>query len=123
MLRPLGQLEQEIMDILWKKREGSVRDVVKQILRKKDIAYTTVLTVMNRLVEKGYLRRTETGVAFLYAPVQSQEKFLQTTFKKFLSILSRDFGRDVVVRQFMESIESLDPAVAKKLFKQPTKRK
>lgn len=122
MLRPLGQLEQEIMDVLWKKREGSVRDVVKQLLRKKDIAYTTVLTVMNRLVEKGFLRRAENGVAFVYSPVESQEKFLQSTFKKFFSILSRDFGKDVVARQFMESMESLDPAVAKKLFKQ-SKRK
>jgi len=45
MLRPLGTLEQEIMDILWKKKEGSVRGVFEEVKSKKSIAYTTILTV------------------------------------------------------------------------------
>ena len=93
MLRPLGTLEQEIMDILWKKKEGSVRDVFEVLKNGKSIAYTTVLTVMNRLVEKGCLRRKPDGNAFLYIAVQTQEKFLGTTIKKFLNNLSKDFGK------------------------------
>ncbi|MEK7130410.1 MAG: BlaI/MecI/CopY family transcriptional regulator [Patescibacteria group bacterium] len=117
MLRPLGTLEQEIMDILWKKKEGSVRDVFEVLKNGKSIAYTTVLTVMNRLVEKGCLRRKPDGNAFLYIAVQTQEKFLGTTIKKFLNNLSKDFGKELVARQFAEGIESLDPKIAGELLK------
>lgn len=117
MLRPLGTLEQEIMDILWKKKEGNVRHVFEEVKSKKSIAYTTVLTVMNRLVEKGCLRRKLAGNAFLYAPIQTQEKFLGAAIKKFLNNLSKDFGKELVARQFAEGIESLDPKIAGELLK------
>ena len=117
MLRPLGTLEQEIMDILWKKKEGSVRDVFEELKNGKSIAYTTVLTVMNRLIEKGCLRRKPDGNAFLYSPIQTQEKFLGAAIKKFLNNLSKDFGKELVARQFAKGIESLDPKIAKELLK------
>ena len=117
MLRPLGTLEQEIMDILWKKKEGSVRDVFEELKNGKSIAYTTVLTVMNRLAAKSCLKRKPDGNAFLYSPIQTQEKFLGAAIKKFLNNLSKDFGKELVARQFAEGIESLNPKIAKELLK------
>lgn len=122
MFRPLGRLEQDIMDLLWKKGDGSVRDIFGEIEKKKPIAYTTVLTVMNRLTEKGCLKRKMLHGAFVYTPLQTQEKFLQGVLKGFVASLSKNFGKEIVVRQFVESLESLDPAVAKKLF-QAVKKK
>ena len=117
MLRPLGTLEQEIMDILWKKKEGSVRDVFEELKNGKSIAYTTVLTVMNRLAAKSCLKRKADGNAFIYQPAQTQDKFLSGIIKKFLTGLSKDFGKELVARQFAEGIESLDPKIAKELLK------
>ena len=122
MLKPLGFLEQNIMDILWKRKQGSVRDVFEELKNEKSIAYTTILTVMNRLAIKGCLKRKASGNAFIYIPAQTQEKFLQSICKKFLTVLSKDFGKELVVRQFAESIESLDPKIARKLLKSAKRR-
>ncbi|MGH7405089.1 MAG: BlaI/MecI/CopY family transcriptional regulator, partial [Candidatus Methylomirabilales bacterium] len=53
-----GDLEAEIMDVIWGLGRATVADVHKVLEGQREIAYTTVKTVMGRLAEKGYLRRT-----------------------------------------------------------------
>ena len=68
----LGPLEIHVMEVLWNSGEGSVRDVVEKLDRK--LAYTTVMTTLDRLFKKGLLERQKSERAFIYAPrVSNQE--------------------------------------------------
>jgi len=62
----LGPLEIEVMEVLWAGDECSVRDVVEHLDRK--LAYTTVMTTLDRLFKKGLLDRQKSERAFLYTP-------------------------------------------------------
>jgi len=62
----LGPLEAEVMEVLWAAGESSVRDVVEQLDRK--LAYTTIMTTLDRLFKKGLLDRQKSERAFLYTP-------------------------------------------------------
>jgi len=64
------------MDLLWRWDRGStVREVVDQLREQRQIAYTTVMTVMDNLHRKGWLVRTREGRAYRYVPVSSREEY------------------------------------------------
>jgi predicted transcriptional regulator len=68
----LGPLEMRVMAVLWSAGQSSVRDVVEKLERK--LAYTTVMTTLDRLFKKGLLDRQKSERAFLYLPrLSSQE--------------------------------------------------
>ena len=70
----LGELERELMDILWTAREpASVRDVHDRLGDR--LAYTTVMTTLDRLHKKGLLARRAEGRAFVYSARLSREEF------------------------------------------------
>ena len=69
----LGSLEFELMEILWARGAGSVRDVVPKLSR--PLAYTTVMTTLDRLFKKGLLDRHKSDRAFVYAPSFSRQEW------------------------------------------------
>ena len=69
----LGPLELELMQILWACGESNVRDVVCKLDR--PLAYTTVMTTLDRLYKKGFLDRQMPDRAFVYSPRFSQEEW------------------------------------------------
>ena len=69
----LGCLEVSVMEILWVRGESSVRDVVQQLDR--PLAYTTVMTTLDRLFKKGLLDRHKLDRAFLYSPRLSRQEW------------------------------------------------
>ena len=66
----LGPLEVSVMAILWERGESNVRDVIQRMDR--PLAYTTVMTTLDRLFKKGLLDRRKSNRAFLYSPRFSQ---------------------------------------------------
>lgn len=68
----LTPLELAIMKSLWQRRSGLVKDVQPDLLPDRKLAYTTVMTVMDRLFKKGILRRTKQSRAHVYEPVYSE---------------------------------------------------
>jgi len=70
--RQLGPLEQRMLDGLWAQGSATVRELVDG--RCRDLAYTTVMTTLDRLFKKGLLTRSEEGRAFRYAPRFSREE-------------------------------------------------
>jgi predicted transcriptional regulator len=64
--RRLGPLEQRTLDRLWARGSATVRELVED--EAEDLAYTTLMTTLDRLYKKGVLTRTEDGRAFRYAP-------------------------------------------------------
>jgi predicted transcriptional regulator len=69
----LGTLEFELMQILWSQGESSVRDVVPKLSR--PLAYTTVMTTLDRLFKKGLLDRHKSDRAFVYSPHFSHQEW------------------------------------------------
>ena len=70
----LTPLELAIMKSLWRRRSGLVREVQADLLPERKLAYTTVMTVMDRLFKKGALRRAKKSRAHVYEPTYTEEE-------------------------------------------------
>lgn len=81
--QPLGPLEVAVMNIVWERGESTVRDVVDRLLR--PLAYTTVMTTLDRLYKKGLLTRRKSERAFLYTPRLSREAWEQERAGEFVA--------------------------------------
>lgn len=102
-----GKLEAEIMESVWQLKSASVRDVLNTIKRKPKPAYTTIMTVMVRLCDKGILKRkVSEHDAYIYTPVQDKQDFFASASKKIISGLINDFGEDIAIAQFMDVLEN-----------------
>src|SRR5712672_97286 len=75
-MRRLGELEAVIMERLWERgRPALVREMVDDLRGDRDLAYTTVMTVMDNLHRKGWLRRERDGRAWRYEPTGSRSAY------------------------------------------------
>jgi predicted transcriptional regulator len=83
----LHELEAAIMDAVWSKNLQSfaVSDVLAGLEKQRDIAYTTVMTVVSRLYTKGLLSRERDGKRYLYSPKLTREQFLEATAREVLN--------------------------------------
>ena len=82
---PLGELEAAIMQIVWEKGEPiSVRTILDLLNRERNLAYTTVITVAERLRHKGVLTRVRHGRAFLYEPAVTADAFSASLMRHVL---------------------------------------
>ena len=74
---PISEAELDVLKVLWKQGPGTVREINTQLKRKKRRwAYNTVLTLLTRLKEKGYVTSKKQGVAYVFHSVVSREKLL-----------------------------------------------
>jgi predicted transcriptional regulator len=81
----LGPLEQDVMDVIWRLGEATVRDVHEDLAATRKIAYTTVMTTMTRLAAKGLLRRDTAGLAHRYGAAVSRDAYLRGALGRVLS--------------------------------------
>jgi BlaI family transcriptional regulator, penicillinase repressor len=99
MARPASkyptELELEILKVLWRDGPASVRQVRDALEPFRDLAYTSVMTVMNIMAEKGYVRRGKQGGGYVYRPRIKQESTV------------RGMLRDLVDRAFDGSAAAL----------------
>ena len=110
----LGPLESAVMDAVWSSASVTVRQVHQRLLSRRRLAYTTVMTVMSRLAEKGLLHREKRGKAYLYRAAKSRDELRADLASEISRALLADFG-DVAVVQFVKEMESLDPAALARL--------
>jgi predicted transcriptional regulator len=68
----LTDQELEIMKVVWQRGRATVRDVYEEILKQRKIAYTTVMTMMGILEQKGRLTKSDSERAYVYTPAQPQ---------------------------------------------------
>ncbi len=105
-MKQLSELEQEVMNIVWELDECSVRNVLQRINKNRNLAYTTVATILQRLHEKGLVERKSDGIAFLYSPKLSKESYSKNLVQSFINKFFASFG-DVAVASFAQSIDKL----------------
>ncbi|MEV1170102.1 BlaI/MecI/CopY family transcriptional regulator [Nonomuraea sp. NPDC049784] len=86
MMRGLGELESTIMEVMWaRRRPASVREVLEELQQQRTIAYTTVMTVMDKLHAKGLLKRKPVGRAYIYEPISSKEAYTADLMRAVLA--------------------------------------
>jgi len=95
-VRGFGGLEAVVMDRLWSwRRPATVREVREDLQGDRKIAYTTVMTVMDNLHSKGWLRRELDGRAYRYEPVATREQYSADLMREALDA-SKDSGATLV---------------------------
>ncbi|MCP4727604.1 MAG: BlaI/MecI/CopY family transcriptional regulator [bacterium] len=111
----LGDLEADIMELIWRKGDLTVREVYENLRHDREIAYTTVMTVMSRLADKSLLEKIKSGSAFIYRPIVSESEFTQSTVTKVMKSLLEDFAVPSM-NQFIDFFEA-DPKKMDELAK------
>ncbi|MGX7678886.1 BlaI/MecI/CopY family transcriptional regulator [Jatrophihabitans sp. DSM 45814] len=105
-LRPFGELEAAIMDLLWDAGTPRVvREVVNELGPQRSLAYTTVMTVMDNLYRKGWLDRERDGRAWRYSAAISREGYAAQLMNDALSGSSDRAG---ALARFVEQIDAED---------------
>ena len=77
-------LELACLKALWSLQEGKVRAVQEVVARSRPLAYTTIMTVLDRLVRKGKLNRRKVGRAFVYAPEASRDSMRRVALRELV---------------------------------------
>lgn len=105
----LGELESDVMEIIWRYKEPVfVRTVTQSLQKKRRIAYTTVMTIMGRLVDKNLLKCEKTGRAYTYKSIYSKDKFLTRVSRQIIKNFITSFG-DAAIAHFAEEVDKLTP--------------
>ncbi len=79
------------MDLAWKYKSLSVKKAMTLMGDESDLAYTTIMTVLQRLTDKGLLRREKQGRNFVYHAVGDRETFLRLRIERIQFCLKRNF--------------------------------
>jgi predicted transcriptional regulator len=77
--------ELEIMKVVWERESVTVRDVYEALLEQRKVAYTTVMTMMNILEQKKYLRKAQADRAYVYRPVQAKGLVIGAMVREFVN--------------------------------------
>ena len=112
----LSELESKVMEAMWSREEATVRHVMEALNAKAErrLAYTTYMTIMNRLDGKGLLERRREGKTDIYRSRWSRENFLEARARAEVAALVDEFG-DVALVHFTRQTEALDPDRRKQL--------
>jgi predicted transcriptional regulator len=107
---PLHELETEVMEEVWNRGERTVREVLEALNARSrpQRAYTTILTVMQRLHAKEVLRRERDGRRDVYVAALTREQYAQARAEAEVGALVSEYG-DVALAHFARHMSQLDP--------------
>ncbi|WP_428267339.1 BlaI/MecI/CopY family transcriptional regulator [Haliangium sp.] len=105
----LFDLEADIMEVVWTEQWSSftVADVQRALERSRQIAYTTVMTTVGRLHDKGLLSRSRDGKRYLYRPRMSRGEFAESMVRELLGSLS-GLGHEQALSLLVEQVAESD---------------
>ncbi|MFF5260186.1 BlaI/MecI/CopY family transcriptional regulator [Actinomadura viridis] len=121
-MKGLGELERTVMEVLWAREDSgavaaTARDVSRALAGDRDLAHTTVMTVLDRLAKKGFLQRERDGRAWRYRPVASRERYVT---ELMLGALNETGDRDAALVHFVQSVSEDEAAVIRQALAQLT---
>lgn len=120
--RALGDLEKDIMDILWLKREATGKEVLAELRCSRNIAITTVLTVLDRLVKKGIVKKAKGESVYIYTPAFSKNEFTDMVSQEVVKGIL-DISKSSAVASFVNILAQTDPKELDRLSKLIEKKK
>ncbi|MGM7722736.1 BlaI/MecI/CopY family transcriptional regulator [Metabacillus sp. Hm71] len=112
--RFFGPLESKIMEILWEGSEMSIKEVQQQLEKEKATNFNTVMTVMNRLVDKKVIDKRVVGRTSFFKPVKTKQEFIEEQSKKLTDNLLDEFG-GLVVNHMLDSLTEVDQQLLHRL--------
>jgi predicted transcriptional regulator len=99
----LGNLEREVMEHVWSVGEPvTVREVHEALARRRDLAYTTVMTVLDRLAKKDIVRRVRDGRAYRYAAVAGRDQLVADLIREALDDAGSGAVRTAALVKFVD---------------------
>lgn len=101
--KALTEVELELMTILWRRGEGTVADVIEGLAPERDLAYTSVSTVLRILEQKGIVKARKEGRGHVYVPVLKKADYEARTVRQ---VVDRVFDGTPValVRQLLDTV-------------------
>ena len=129
MARPVSSTltdsERRILEVLWKKKEASVREVADELSRSKPVAYTTVLTMFKVLDKKGLVHHRTEGRAFIYSAAisrsEARRQALENLLRSFFNDSPSVLAQHLIEEHDMDADELA--ALQKRVDDAPTGRK
>jgi len=104
----IGSLEADILAVAWQHEQTTVRQVYETLRERRQIAYTTVMTVMNNLVKKHLLLQDKTRIAYVYRPAIPGREVVQTVLESVVDrLLTGQYN--VAVSQLLKLDKELTP--------------
>ncbi|WP_346011951.1 BlaI/MecI/CopY family transcriptional regulator [Streptomyces sp. SID3343] len=107
-----GELESEILSLLWTSPTALGAGAVQEQLS-GELAYTTVVTILSRLHDKGVLRRTRAGRSYVYAPVYDEAGLVA---RRMRQMLDKEADRQAVLARFVSDLSTDDEALLRRLL-------
>jgi predicted transcriptional regulator len=107
----LGELERAIMDILWESPDPLTVRQVSGNLTERDLAHTTVMTVLDRLAKKGFARRQRDGRAWRYRAAETREAYVT---ELMLNALEQTGDRHAALARFARSVSETEAAALRR---------
>jgi len=120
--RVLGDLEGLVMDILWNRGDVTGREVLEEIEKTRPLALTTILTVMDRLLKKGLIKRKKTGGIFVYAPSISRDDFVRQISEEVMQGIF-DISASSAASSFVDILYKTSPGEMDRLSRLIEERK
>lgn len=122
-LQPIqGELQVQIMSVLWRLEHGTVEQVRSALPGRYRGAYTTVQTVLNRLAERGMLKRVKERNTCIYSPRITEAEYLSRSIEQTLAGASSE-ARTVALAQLVGNLEPDQLSQLQKVAKQIDRRR
>jgi predicted transcriptional regulator len=115
----------EVLHHVWDLGEATVTDVRERILEDRDVAYTTIMTVMKKLAEKGYLTYHKEGRSYVYEPAQQPNEVQHSLLRRLMekvfngspsalvqTLVQREDLSDAERREILDIIDALEASEA-----------
>ncbi|MFE3455228.1 BlaI/MecI/CopY family transcriptional regulator [Nonomuraea sp. NPDC059194] len=110
-MKGLGELERSIMDILWAQNAPLTAREVGRLIEERDLAPTTVMTVLDRLTRKGFLERTRDGRAWRYEPAETRDSYVA---ELMLEALDMTGDRSAALTRFAQAVSGSEAEILRK---------
>ncbi|MEU6718791.1 BlaI/MecI/CopY family transcriptional regulator [Nonomuraea purpurea] len=110
-MKGLGELERSIMDILWAESNPLTAREVGRLIADRDLAPTTVMTVLDRLTRKGFLDRTRDGRAWRYQPAETRDAYIA---ELMLEALDMTGDRSAALTRFAQAVSGTEAEILRR---------
>jgi predicted transcriptional regulator len=116
--RFFGPLESKVMELIWTYNKVTIKTIQQSLNKENDLSFNAIMTVMNRLKEKGHLNKKSMGSGrtklTFYEPIQTKDQFIEEQTREVTYGLVHEFG-DLVLNQMIDALEDTDPELIAKL--------
>jgi predicted transcriptional regulator len=116
--RFFGPLEAKVMELIWFYNKVTIKTIQETLNKENDLSFNAIMTVMNRLKEKGHLNKKSVGSGrnklTFYEPIQTKDEFIEEQTREVTYGLVHEFG-DLVLNQMIEALEETEPELIAKL--------